>query len=207
MRGSVLWFCTLSTFLSGSLAAGSICLTDASRIALRGSSNIRHFTCRARTFSASLSWPDSSRPIDAMSRGEKFDAQLSLAVDGLDCGIKKQNAHLRETMNAKQHPHVEFRSTGYVLGTDAMTLRVDGLLTVNGVERTISVPMKMAARADALQLTGEVPLTLTEFDLIPARRFFGLLRVRDRVDIDLDLKFAMGADGVRCSPAASAALR
>lgn len=79
----------------------------------------------------------------------KFDVEIK--VDTVDSANAKRDEHLKSAdfFNAKQYPTITFKSTK-VEKTDDTTLSVTGDLTLHGVTKAITFPLKLTG-------TGEFP--------------------------------------------------
>ena len=115
----------------------------------------------------------------------RFDAR-SLRVDGvmrdgvlrpdeLGDGDKRtieQNV-VRDVLHADRHPEIRFRSDTAAAQGDEV--RVQGTLSLHGVERPLLVPVRR--RADRTW-SAEVGLHQPDFGIVPYRAMLGTLRVR-----------------------------
>lgn len=109
----------------------------------------------------------------------RFDAgALEVAgPDALSGGDRRKiEARVRdEVLDVRRHPEVVFVSTR-IEGP-----RVDGDLTIRGVTRSIS----FVARETGARLVARVELPLSSFGVAPVTAFFGALRVRDAVEVEI----------------------
>lgn len=162
-----------------------------SRVWITGGSNVRRFTCRARDVSGTLALHAVPTREPVLS-GVNLSAapSLSVSVDGIDCGIRAMNRHLRDALGAARHSAIEFRLTSYDvdLAVPAPVARIQGQLTIGVAVRHVTVTA--AVRADSLgrlHVVGSYVLRPTDYGIAAPRRFGGLLRVRDRVVVHFDV--------------------
>jgi hypothetical protein len=123
----------------------------------------------------------------------RFDA-ASLAVDGpSDLGAsdrRKIEARIRdEVLDARRHPEVVFTATR-IDGP-----RLDGTLMVRGVSR----PMTFVARETGGRLVARAEVRLSDHGIPMVTAFFGALRVRDEVEVEISLP-AGAASGMESAP-------
>lgn len=162
-----------------------------SRVWITGSSNIRHFTCRARRLTGALELRgETTRGSVLIGENTSTRPSLSVAVAGLDCGIGLMNRHLHEALKGDSNPAIEFRLQKYEVDllSASSSARVNGLVTIGGVQRAVVVTAQ--ARPDSLgrlHIVGRYVIRPTDFGIAPPRRFGGLLRVRDRVAVHFDV--------------------
>jgi hypothetical protein len=164
---------------------------------ISGSSNIRHFTCRAKRLSGAIDLRGSPVASEVLA-GANLSSQpsLNVAVGELDCGIGVMSRHLHETLRGAEHPTIEFRLWTYEvdLRSPTPTARISGLVTIAGTQRPVTTTA--AVRADTLgilHIAGSYAVRPTDFGVQPPRRFAGLLRVRDRITVHFDV--ALDPDG------------
>lgn len=162
-----------------------------SRVWFTGASNIRRFTCRARSIEGGYR-ADTTEPDALLPRGDSASAAvLTIGAARLGCGPGAMNRHLREALKADANPEIELRLAGWDArpepdGTTAVRLR--GRLRIAGVEREVALDA-VAARdtLGRVHLTGAQPLRVTDYGVVPPRRFLGALRVRDTVTVHWDV--------------------
>ena len=113
----------------------------------------------------------------------------SFAVQSGSGGAKplseKDRATIRKNalgaMRADKHPEITFSSTS-IKPSDS-GFQVDGELSVGGQTRSVTVELVVAGQA----LTAHASVIQTQFDVTPYSAMLGALRLRDRVDIALDV--------------------
>jgi polyisoprenoid-binding protein YceI len=78
-----------------------------------------------------------SAPVAGTPDSASAPVTLRIPVAGLDCGIGMMNRHLRHALHADRHPDIQFTLAEYELvpGDSGWTVRMDGRLSVAGVER------------------------------------------------------------------------
>lgn len=65
-----------------------------------------------------------------------------------------------------------------------------GALRVAGTERNVSLRATIEYQADSsLRVRSIVPLTLASFGIVPPRVLFGMVRARDAITVDVDLRY------------------
>ena len=90
-----------------------------------------------------------------------------------------------ETLRADSHPDVVFTSTS-VSSTDG-GYDVAGDLSVSGRSRPASTRLQVRESDGRLRVTGEVAVVQTEHGITPYSSMMGGLKVRDRVDVRVDV--------------------
>ena len=94
----------------------------------------------------------------------------------------KDRGEIRRTIEAKilHGRPITFRSTGVAGST------VSGELTIDGTTRPASFPLEISGG----RVRGTLPVTQTEFGIAPYKGFLGALKVRDTVEVVLDVGLA-----------------
>lgn len=133
---------------------------------------------------------------DAEVSGEGALSSLELVVDprslqvreGLR-GVKpltdKDRTKIREDIERKVlgADSISFRSTA--VEHSGERLHVEGELTVAGSTQPVSYELDISAQG---RVHGTLPVTQTQFGITPYRGFMGALKVRDVVDIAIDVQ-------------------
>ena len=168
-------------------------LAAESRVWFTGSSSIRRFTCRARTVRGRYLAAPGSAPTDLLAGGRPArQAELAIPAAGLGCGIGPMNRHLREALKADSVPDIVLRIADYAVrpeeGDTSAVLRLEGTLAIAGVQRPVALDaVAVRDAAGRVHLTGEQELRVTDYGIVPPRRFLGALRVRDTVIVHWDV--------------------
>jgi polyisoprenoid-binding protein YceI len=161
------------------------------KIWVTGTSNIRSFTCRARTVNVSVeAAPENFERTKSDGLTAVRSGGLQVPVRSLDCGIGLQNRHLFETLDAATNPVITFSLADYVVerSEGASNVRMQGLLRIAGTQRSLVVHGTVFRNASGqVILRGERLIDIRDFDIEPPRRFFGLLRVRNEVTVHFEV--------------------
>lgn len=126
------------------------------------------------------------------SLGLDVDSRSLHVREGLR-GVKpltdKDRAKIREDIEAKilRGTPIAFHSTA-VQGSGGR-LRVQGELTVAGATRPVGYELEVSPEG---RLRATLPVTQTEFGIRPYRGFMGALKVRDAVEVAVDVQLPSG---------------
>lgn len=103
----------------------------------------------------------------------------------------KLDAHLKSAdfFDVANHPKATFTSQNVreEIGADGSTHRVDGILSLRGVEKAISFPVKVERLPDAVRATAEFTINRKDWNVAYAGAADDL--IKDDVLIKLDLHF------------------
>lgn len=90
-----------------------------------------------------------------------------------------------EVLDTARHPGIHFLSTAVANARrdgDAVLLDLHGKLSIHGVTREITVPVRVTFDADRLQASGSTKLRQTDFGIKPISKA-GVVKVKDELDV------------------------
>jgi hypothetical protein len=109
---------------------------------------------------------------------EAFDLAIPVAtLTSPDHGV---DAHIQDSLKAETHPEIRFQLRSVqIRPDDAMGFAhrsAVGMLTVAGVEREVTLDIKVVPAGTSLMLEGRTDLLMTDFGVVPPRGLLGLLK-------------------------------
>ena len=127
--------------------------------------------------------PDRSR-VEVTADPTSFD--VLEGTGGLKPLTDKDRGEIKETaatkiLDAARHPEITFASTAVSATGDEATVRGD--LTVRGTSR----PTEVRATVADTRVTAVATVVQTEFGIKPYTAFLGALKLRDDVDVQVEL--------------------
>lgn len=151
----------------------------------------------ASTFDGSITWDPSDPTACKVSLGFPVTAlqvdppgsrdRLGLEGDTPE-GDKdkiKKNALSKRQLHADDFPRIAFESTACTPKGDRVD--VTGSLTIRGVGKTITAPMKVTASPTGLSAKGQVEITGSRFGFDPYTALLGALRNDDTYTLRIDI--------------------
>jgi polyisoprenoid-binding protein YceI len=129
-------------------------------------------------------------------------------VATLRTGNARRDRDLRAALESDRYPTLRFDVTGVATSvraatappTDSAGATLRGALAIHGVARDVEVPATLVRRADSVRVTSAFPLHLHDYRVGGLHKLFGLLRVRDEVQIRADLRFVLAAPPAAVAP-------
>lgn len=188
----------LLSMISGTILAQDISIDrEESRLWIEGSSNVNNFRCNAGRYQSQVEPPTSDTSVKV---------EVDVAVEGFDCGKRRMNRDLYETLRSKRHPQISFQyvsteSMTYVDESDKYELIVNGRLTVAGQTNDIQFPLDAVIYEDGtIRATGSTVLKMTDYNVEPPSALLGLVRVDDELTVYFELfasmnNFELASDG------------
>ena len=120
-----------------------------------------------------------------------------MAVEGFDCGKRRMNRDLYETLLSNRHPFISFEyksteSINYSEETDTYTVTINGTLTVAGHTNNITFPLTAEIIENGkIMATGLVNLKMTAYNVEPPSALLGLVRVNDELTVHFEIFASM----------------
>ncbi len=134
--------------------------------------------------------------------GDMASSSVSLAVDSHSLVIVDPNTSEKErndvqttmesakVLDAQAFPTIAFNSTGISRMTraaDRLEIRVTGRLKLHGVEKEITIPVRISFDGNSLRATGTSSVVQSDFNIVPIRLAGGTVRVKDPVQVKFDI--------------------
>lgn len=157
---------------------------EQSRLWIEGSSNVNRFQCRAARYNTDVAPPTT----DTTTKVE-----VDVAVEGFDCGKRRMNRDLYETLLANKHPFISFEyqsteSMTFSEETDTYTMVVNGRLTVAGHTNQIQFPLTAELiNGNTIRAVGSTDLKMTAYNVEPPSALLGLVRVNDELTVHFEI--------------------
>lgn len=120
---------------------------------------------------------------------EKGTVTVEIDMPSVTSDSEKLTGHLKspDFFDTEKFPKAKFESTSVKVGGDnGATHTVTGNLTLHGVTKSITFPAKIAASADAVNLTAEFGINRKDFNINYPGKADDL--IKDEVLIKLDIK-------------------
>jgi hypothetical protein len=181
----------LATVFTGSIVLAEVPLgLTTSKITIAGTSNIHDYT--AATTAAKVTkvqlgeampgatfWEDVQKPGGLQA----FDISVpSLTLKSTKDGLDK---NMYKALKADKHPEITFSMKRLEGGPGA--LKAVGTLTIAGVEREVTLPLKTMRRGDGLAVSGELDVLMTDYGIAPPKAMMGMVKADPKIKITFDV--------------------
>jgi len=162
-----------------------------SYIGLDGSSTFGNWKSEAKFFNGSLNYIDSFK----VTSQKKGFAIIKIDVKSIASRNKLRDKATHKALKSKDFPFIIFTSnsgTFYKKISDKKNqLIVTGILTIAGVNKTIKTMTNVTELSyNELEFKGHYKLKMTDFGIKPPSVFFGLIKVKDEININYSLVFS-----------------
>ena len=161
---------------------------------IQGKATTHSFTCQVETVDGTAQLPAAQNSIPKETKDEQTTVNVSVPVRSFDCGNRVMTKDLKETLKMETHPNIRFELIDARVGTPVDTskqwrpVEVLGALTVAGTKRVTSLSaLGRAIDENRFRIRGCHPLRMTHFNIEPPTKAFGLIKVKDRIEVQFDL--------------------
>jgi hypothetical protein len=191
--------------LATKLGPGSVLWLD-------GTSTMHDFESRSKELTVELSRESgAAQPADAtglmalIRSSGVLEVRFEVPVASLKSDKDALDKNLRKAMKAEQHPKVAFVLKKYSIAPgpaagDTVAIEAEGLLTVAGQERPISLAARAYPAAEGVWLEGSEKLLMSEYGIEPPKMFLGTLKVHDPITIHYRLFLIPKGEGMASAP-------
>lgn len=161
-----------------------VTVLPSSQLSINGDTNINKFECVFDTeYLKEAQKVYYSRRDSIMNfRG----AILVLNNKGFDCGNKGINQDFHDLLKSDQYPEILLEINQVKLRTKEFGVATI-CITMAGKQKYYDVPINIKDE-DIAQFQGELELNIQDFNLEPPKKLFGIIVVKDEIEINFDLK-------------------
>jgi polyisoprenoid-binding protein YceI len=171
-------------------SAGPLALSSA-RISIEGTSNIHAFTASTSTLYVTALEIAGTASADILDQVRQPGALKAFAVSipaaGLTSAKGDIDKNMHKALKVQEHRDIRFR-LGTLEGTDT-AYRARGWLTIAGVEKEVSLDLRMERTGTALAVSGTTDLLMTDYGITPPKAMLGMLKTNPKVQIRIELEF------------------
>jgi polyisoprenoid-binding protein YceI len=167
---------------------------ELSTLTFNGDASVNDFSVEAEEIEGSVTFFSESESIIPSSIDSAENGQVTIPVKSMKGGNFLFNQDMYGALNAKEYPEIRFRLLALntlqvdTLSTEARAFEAAGDLTISGTTREITFNIVTSSGEDnQIQVKGSTSLLMSEFNIEPPKKFFGALKVEDRVDIKFNI--------------------
>lgn len=155
-----------------------------SQLAINGDTNINKFEC---TFNTSYLQKEQEITYSRKDSIMEFTgALLKLHTKGFDCGNKGINQDFHDLIKSDKYPEILLEISKVRLRTKTFGVATI-CITMAGKQKFYEVPVNIK-NGETAQFQGELELNIKDFNLEPPKKLFGIIVVKDDIEISFDLK-------------------
>lgn len=154
-----------------------------SDLTIIGDSNIAKFQCEFET-----SYLEGAREIGYHHTGNQIKftgAVLTLNNRGFDCGSKGINRDFHDLLKTDQYPKILLELNKVTLSSPTKG-QATVFITIAGKQKSYELPVTIT-EGEIAEFRGNLHLDIRNFNLEPPKKLFGMIVVKDEIDIQFDL--------------------
>ncbi|MCF8231749.1 MAG: YceI family protein [Bacteroidales bacterium] len=166
-------------------------LGESSKVTIHGKTNINTFDCRY-SFDETKKAP-SFNTSESSDHVVISDVTLKIPIEQCDCGNKLLNKDFQATLESEEHPYIDINISRLVF---RKTLNKDkerkvwANLTIAGVTKWKQIDYSAKYSNDGVfYMKGRFHVNTQNFNIEKRKRFLGMVKVNDNVDISFLFKF------------------
>lgn len=124
---------------------------------------------------------------------EQVRGWVEFPAASLDSDNGRRDRDMRKSLEVEEYPTIRFELVGVAEdsadseGDVWVTLR--GTFDIHGVTREVALPAAVAMAADTVRLRSRFPLNLKDYQIGGLTKMFGVLKMHEIIEIDIDLQF------------------
>lgn len=178
-------------FFSGSPFSERKCVVRIDRgseLYLKGSANVKDFTCRYDQQLLETSVPIVFRKKEGRMIFDK--ALIRLENRGFGCGGRGINKDFHSLLQTESHPYIDLRLREVIQEPGELKAKIS--ITIAGEQGDYEIPVKLQTEG-VLKCSGVLPLDIRDFGLEPPKKMLGLIVVDEKIAIYFDLSLRIGS--------------
>lgn len=184
----VLLFFSAFTNAQNNFQNKKVAVLPSSKLTIKGDTNIKAFDC---VFDMGYLQKENNIQfiIDEPGHVHFKNAILVLNIKGFDCGSRAINNDFHKLIQSQKYPQILIELLE-VRQQKAGTANAIVTITIAGTRNEHIFPVKFI-NGDILGIEGNLLLDIKDFKLEPPKKLFGMIVVKDKIEIMFDLKVKM----------------
>ncbi|MFV1980957.1 MAG: YceI family protein [Rhodothermia bacterium] len=157
-------------------------IASESRMWIDGTSNVHDWTCDVGVVEGFVESDELWNVV----------AEITVPISSIECKNGKMDKKLQDALKAEDHPTISFVADSIAVTGDPdapeIVLAVTGRLTVAGTTRVVKMIVTSTELPGAgYRLTGELPVSMKDFNVKPPRAMLGLIKTGKEVKVRFEI--------------------
>lgn len=172
------------SFAQNNYTPTKIEVLPSSELSITGDTNINTFECDFNT-----SYTQEAQNIFfSKDQTEIFftGALLKLNTEGFDCGSKPINKDFHALIQSDEYPEILLEVNRVKIKSESKGV-ANVCITIAGHQKFYDVPV-IIRNGTVINFEGKLSLNINDFNLEPPKKLFGMIQVKDDIQINFDLK-------------------
>ncbi len=181
----ILGITTFFTSKNAVFETSSVIIKERSTLLIKGESNINNFSCLYDNDEIKK-----TIPIKYTVEGDKirFDKTVLLLNNTFfDCGGNGINRDLRKTLNTEDYPQIALTLNEIERTEDPSKINAEIAIKIAGISHNYRIPIEIIKNQNLI-VNGQLKIKLTDFNLNPPKKLFGIIAVDNKIEITFNLE-------------------
>lgn len=163
-----------------------------SQLTVNGATNINTFTCSVPSYGKADTLAFTSQ--NGLSNRSAVNCILHIPVMSFDCGNRFMTKDLQKTMHAEKYPHLAIDIKTLVPFHQMSGKSIEGktMITIAGVSKPYYIQFAVTKSGANYFLKGKKQVLFSDFKLHPPSKLGGSIKVKDELDVEVNLVLVKG---------------
>ena len=121
------------------------------------------------------------------------ELSLKIPVKSLKSGKSGMDKNTYKALDSKKYATITYRLKSVAnleqTAADTYAVKTNGSLTISGVTKAVSIPLKMKVSSKGLLLSGSYELLMSSYKVDPPTALFGTIKTGDELKITFKTSF------------------
>ncbi len=174
---------SIKAWTQSEFSTKTIQILPTSELSIKGDTNISEFGCVFNT-----AYLEKNRVVTYKQHGNAIsfnNAVLSLQNKGFNCGNNAINKDFHSLLNTKEYPIIILELTKITF-IEKEKAKAYVKITIAGKKKEYSLPIDIHS-STTFRFIGKLKLNIKDFNLEPPKKMFGLIVIKEEIEIAFDL--------------------
>jgi polyisoprenoid-binding protein YceI len=165
---------------------------DTARITIAGTTNVHDYSASTHTIRVTRAEVPATWDA-ALAPGGIGAFEIAVPAGSLKSPKGDLDKNMYKALKVDQFPDIAFRLTRLEPSASGV-LQATGTLRITGVERQVTFDVQAIRGADALTISGQVALLMTDYGITPPKAMLGMLKTNPKVVVTFETVLSMPTD-------------
>jgi len=158
---------------------------EGSSLEVIGHTNVKGFTCE---YSGLQVCEDIQIDVTRSNNTYSFqNCGIEINTCNFDCGRNGINKDFQDLLKADDYPTLKI-SLSEVKPIDDDSVSVTTAITITNVTLNYTYKLQYNTHENVVEVRGILPINITDFKLHPPTKFMGMVKVKEQIELDVDLR-------------------
>ena len=176
---------------NGAAAVHTPLAVTSARVSLDGTSNIHPYTASTSTvhvIAMDIGNAPSGELLDyALQPGGLTAFEVTIPTISLTSPREGVDKNMHKALKAQEFPEMRFRLGSITAAGAGGAYRATGRLTIAGVEKEVTLNLKVSRNTSALTVSATTDLLMTDYGITPPKALMGMLKTDPKIQIRIEL--------------------